>query len=216
MLSTCLPLPTRKRNEDCVTPQYSLCLYLKVHYEELLRQLTIRLRCRDRATDALHDTWLRLHGSREIGPVANPRLYLLRMASNLAIDEWRAESGRGTLVSLDELEEHQQVSPMPGPESSLIGRSLLSVLIYAIELLPRQRRAIFLAARLEEQSLSVVAERFGVTTSKARNELRRAEAHCEQALLGNWAELRQGRNTCVKPPPTMSAGFGWMAEPVGF
>ena len=105
---------------------------------------------------------------------------------------------------------------MPGPESSLIGRSLLSALIYAIELLPRQRRAIFLAARLEEQSLSVVAEHFGVTTSKARNELRRAEAHCEQALLGNWAELRQGRNTCVKPPPTMSAVFGWMAEPVGF
>ncbi|MHC3948549.1 hypothetical protein ACI0FT_03294 [Alcaligenes nematophilus] len=26
---------------------------------------------------------------------------------------------------------------MPGPESSLIGRSLLSVLIYAIELLPK-------------------------------------------------------------------------------
>ncbi|HJE65402.1 sigma factor-like helix-turn-helix DNA-binding protein [Alcaligenes faecalis] len=77
---------------------------------------------------------------------------------------------------------------MPGPESSLIGRSLLSALIYAIELLPRQRRAIFLAARLEEQSLSVVAGRFGVTTSKARNELRRAEAHCEQALLGNWAQ----------------------------
>ncbi len=105
---------------------------------------------------------------------------------------------------------------MPGPESSLIGRSLLSILIYAIELLSRQRRAIFLVARLEEQSLSVLAERFGVTTSKARNELRRAEAHCEQALLGNWTELRQGRKACVTPPPSMAAGFGWMAEPVGF
>lgn len=39
---------------------------------------------------------------------------------------------------------------MPGSEFSLIGRSLLSVLIYVIELLLRQCRAIFLAARLEE------------------------------------------------------------------
>lgn len=78
---------------------------------------------------------------------------------------------------------------MPGPESSLIGRSLLSALIYAIELLPRQRRAIFLAARLEEQSLSVVAERFGVTTSKARNELRRGRGTLRTGAVGELGAI---------------------------
>ncbi|SHH10849.1 sigma-70 region 4 domain-containing protein [Pollutimonas bauzanensis] len=64
-----------------------------------------------------------------------------------------------------------------------MGRSVLSLLIRAIECLPRQRRAIFLAARVEQLSAQEVACRYGVTPAKVRNELRKAHAYCEQELL---------------------------------
>ncbi|CAM5393503.1 RNA polymerase sigma factor [Alcaligenes faecalis] len=215
MMTPCLSQPDRLHTDDCDAPQYALMAYLVAHYEDLLRQMTIRLGCSERATDALHDTWLRLHENRQIGPVASPRSYLLRMAGNLAVDDWRAESGRGLVMPLEELDGHQMLSPSPSPEAHLTARSLLSALVYAIDLLPRQRRAIFVAARLEELSLSEVASRFGVSATKVRNELREAQLHCEQALMGNWSALRRCRHAPRHPPPTISTlTSAWRVEPV--
>ncbi|MFP3616669.1 sigma factor, partial [Paraburkholderia sp. SIMBA_050] len=60
---------------------------LALRYEDLKRRLTWRLGSSELASDALHDTWVHLEDrSEESGPVKSPAAYLMRMATNLALD----------------------------------------------------------------------------------------------------------------------------------
>ena len=70
--------------------------FMLQRYDDLKARLTRRLGCADMASDALQDTWLRLEGQDELGPVDSPGAYLLRMAVNVAVDQQRAENRRLT------------------------------------------------------------------------------------------------------------------------
>ena len=70
--------------------------FMLQRYDDLKARLTRRLGCADMASDALQDTWLRLEGKDELGPVDSPGAYLLRMAVNVAVDQQRAENRRLT------------------------------------------------------------------------------------------------------------------------
>ena len=112
--------------------------FMLQRYDDLKARLTRRLGCADMASDALQDTWLRLEGKDELGPVDSPGAYLLRMAVNVAVDQQRAENRRLTSSEAEAL--LALPDPAPGPAQTAQGREELDTLVRVMgELSERQR-----------------------------------------------------------------------------
>ncbi len=158
----------------------ALRVLLADSYNELKRVLARRLGSTDAASDVLHETYLRLERFDELVPVANPRAYLLRMALNVAYDYQRTESRLVTAVELDEL--WRLGDDSADPETVTAARADLALFRAALSELPPRSQAILLAARVEEVSHEVIAERFGISTRMVQFELRRALRHCAKRL----------------------------------
>src|SRR4051812_4820943 len=72
--------------------------------DELFRHALYRLSDRDKALDAVQDTFLRALDAARAGPdIENLRAFLYRTLRNLIIDEYR----RKKALSLDEMEEEE-------------------------------------------------------------------------------------------------------------
>lgn len=151
---------------------------LTQRYEDLKRRLTWRLGSSDLASEALHDTWVHLEQRNEqSGPVSNPAAYLMRMATNLALDriqrDGRYMNGEEVNALLDEL-----ADPAAEPSRVVAARSDVEALAEVIESMPPRRRAIFLAVRVDNLSNQEAAERFGVSARLIGLELKRAHEYC--------------------------------------
>jgi len=154
--------------------------FLLERYNHLKSLLSRRLGSSDLASDALQDTWLRLESNESTEAVRNPGAYLYRMAFNAAIDKQRAEDRR---LSVGEVETMLDlVSPEPGPAEVAEANSELDALIRAMEKMPRRRRDILLAVRLEGLPQREVAERFGISLRLVELELKRAQEFCAAQL----------------------------------
>ena len=148
--------------------------FMLQRYDDLKARLTRRLGCADMASDALQDTWLRLEGKDELGPVDSPGAYLLRMAVNVAVDQQRAkppahlQRGRG----LARLARPRARSGADGKAARNWTRwcgswaSCPSV------------SAGCCAVRLEGLPQAEVATRMGVSLRTVERELRSAHEHC--------------------------------------
>ncbi len=80
-------------NRTGVTPDTTrahLKNLLLTRYAYLGRQLERFAGSKDDAADALQETWLRLEVMPEVG-LRHGKAYLLRMASNIAVDQFRRE-----------------------------------------------------------------------------------------------------------------------------
>ena len=152
---------------------------LTLRYDDLRRRLTRRLGNAELASDALHDTWLRLQG-KQIEGADSPGAYLFRMAFNVAIDRQRSESRYLTGAEVEDL--LGMADPAPGPADTAQSRSELELLIEAMEELPERRRAILLAVRVEGLTQPETARRFGVSLRLVELELQRAQEFCAARL----------------------------------
>jgi RNA polymerase sigma-70 factor (ECF subfamily) len=102
------------------------------------------------------------------------------MALNVAADR-RAVDGK--FLSGDEIEDLMQIADdSPGPLRVLEGRRELAALQKALDTLTPRRRAIVIAARIEEVPHKEIAERFGISTRMVEKELHAALAHCGDRL----------------------------------
>lgn len=146
-------------------------------YDELKARLTQRLGSADLAGDALQDTWLRLARAEAIGDVRNPGYYLLRVVLNVVQDRKRAERRYLSAVEIESLLNHL-VDDGPDPGRVAEGRSELKALADALAGLPERRRAILLAARLENLPRQEIADRLGVSLRLVSKELRLAHEYC--------------------------------------
>lgn len=151
---------------------------LTQRYDDFKRRLTWRLGSIELASDALHDTWVHLENrNAESGPVKNPAAYLMRIATNLAFDRLQRDK---RYMSADELETlmTEIADPAPGPAQVIGARDEIEMLAKIIDGMPRRRRAIFLAVRVDEMSNQEAAERFGVSPRLVGLELKRAHEYC--------------------------------------
>ncbi|AOY90770.1 RNA polymerase subunit sigma-70 [Cupriavidus sp. USMAA2-4] len=147
-------------------------------YEDLKRRLTWRLGSAELASDALHDTWVQLEARNEQAePVKSPAAYLMRMATNLALDRLQRDR---RYMSAEEMETlmAEIVDPAPGPAQTVAARGEVEALSRLIESMPARRRAIFLAVRVHELSNQEAAVRFGVSPRLVGQELKRAHEYC--------------------------------------
>lgn len=149
-------------------------------YQLLRERLARRLGRTDLACDVLHDTYLRLAQLPEATEVRSGEAYLFRTALNVANS--RAGQERRLLVR-SEVEELLQVRGDGLDPDELAGaREELRALARALESLSPRRRAILLAARVENEPHDQTAARYGISTRMVEKELRFALDHCARAL----------------------------------
>jgi RNA polymerase sigma factor (sigma-70 family) len=151
-------------------------------YGGLKRRLARRFGSVDFASEVLHEAWVRLDRIGE-GPSAgvhNPAAYLYRIALNIAADHKRADQRWLDRSEIELLcwQAEQELDPARIAEA----RSELAALVHALDELPARRRAIFVAARLEELPHKEVAERLGVTVRIVDRELKAALEHFSKVV----------------------------------
>jgi len=149
--------------------------YLEAHYARLHRRLERHLGCADRASECLHDAWLRLGERQPRAELSNPEAYVYRVACNLAMDSLRA---RRRWLGADDAEADADVEVIadgqPGPELIAEARSEVAAVDRAMQRLPRRHQSVLLALRWHEMSRQEVARRHGVSVRKIDTALRQA------------------------------------------
>jgi len=152
-------------------------------YGGLRRRLARRFGSVEFASEVLHDAWLhidRIDQGASAAAIRNPTAYLYRIALNIAADHKRGDQRRLQRSEVDLLcwQAEQELDPARIAEA----RSELRALVVLLDQLPERRRAIFVAARLEELPYQVVAERFGVTARIVDREVKAAFSHFSKVL----------------------------------
>lgn len=156
--------------------------FLVRRYDDLKRRLTVHLGSADLAGEALQETWLRLESSKEgAEPVQYPLSYLMRMATNAALDRMRAEK---RFLSGEEVEQvlSDLSDPAAGPARTFEARSEAERLAAVIQQMPSRRRNILILIRVDEMPRQEVADRLGVSLSLVDRELKRAHEYVVQHM----------------------------------
>jgi RNA polymerase sigma-70 factor (ECF subfamily) len=153
---------------------------LVLRYDDLKRRLTRRFGSSDIAVEALHETWIRLEHLGEIAPVRRPESYLYRIATNLAVDRHRANVRWSDQASLEALlrSDDDQLDP----ERIVLMQSELAAFERVLREVPERRRAIFLAALIDELPYREIASRFGISLRSVEREMSLAFEHCGRRI----------------------------------
>ena len=141
-------------------------------YLKLRNRLMRRFGSADLATEILHETYLRLGAVDSVGVVRNPDAYLYRAALNVAADsrdEERRWVDKATIEATRRRGDYEL-----DPEEIFHAQQEWRRLLAGLDELPARRRAIFLAARLDELPHREIAKRFGVSIDTVDRELKQA------------------------------------------
>lgn len=149
-------------------------------YAQFRKHLHNRLGSEDLANDALHETYLRVENITVQGVIKFPAAYLFRIALNIAEDRRQSDSRLLNIAEIEELYElaDQLADDRSDPLRTLEARAKLDALEGALAELPRRRRAIVMAARVDEITHRDIALRFGISTRTVEKELRAGLEHC--------------------------------------
>lgn len=159
--------------------QMTLRQFLVDGYSDLRRRLVRRLGSAELASEALHETYLRLEGAGD-AVVQRPRDYIFRVALNIARDHTRADKRR---LNYSEVEAMYHVDgAVIDAERQLEARSELAALERAFQQLPPRQRAILIAVRIEGVAHAALANRFGISERMVDKELRHALEYCADQL----------------------------------
>ena len=140
----------------------------------VLRFLRVRGASAEEAEDLLQDLYVKLDGQ-PIGPVAEPRAYLYRMADNLLLDQRRASLRRGRREESWSGHEARVVAPAQvGTDDALIARDHLRQVTAALAALPDRTVEIFRRFRIEGERQKVIAADFDISVSAVEKHLQRA------------------------------------------
>ncbi|MDB5488982.1 MAG: polymerase sigma factor [Reyranella sp.] len=160
--------------------RYSLLQSFAEHRQALTRFLTRRLDNPVLAEDLAHETWLRAANRAGDAVIGNPRSYLFRIASNLAIDHQRHVSQR---IELQATEEAAFVADsQPSPENVVLYRSEFARLVRVIDGLSPRCREIFMLCRFEGLSHAEVAGQLGISRNTVVSHMVKAMTAIEREM----------------------------------
>ncbi len=146
-------------------------------FEENREQLLRYLRAHgagDGAEDLLQDLWLKVSTSVQ-GPIASPRSYLFRAATNLMIDVKRSEAQQQRReVEWSGLTDRLPNSPAndPGAEREVAGRQALEKVQAELQKLPPRALSIFRQHRIDGLTQREIASALGLSASTIESDLR--------------------------------------------
>lgn len=151
------------------------------HHGWLQGWLRRRLGDHERAADIAQDTFLRLLTSGRLPGSGEGRCYLVQIARNLVIDQWRRQ--RIEQAYLD------NIAALPEPETpSLETRAMIVETLMQIDAMldsmPGKVREAFLLSQFEGLTYVQIAERLQVSASSVQKYMLRAIQACYQVLYG--------------------------------
>ncbi len=159
----------------------TLAQAVETYYEELKAFIARRTGSAGTAADVVQETWLRAAVTEPAAPIVNPRAYLYRMASHIAVDHLRRDAGQAaSLRDAPGLE--TLVDPHPNPEEAAIARQELALLAQAVQELPDKCRMVFVLYRGQGLSMRQVAETMGISEKTVEKHIARAMLHCRRRL----------------------------------
>jgi RNA polymerase sigma factor (sigma-70 family) len=120
-----------------------------------------RLGSDDLAQESLHETWLQLARSDGTRSVLQPDSYLFGIALNMAAGLKRAETRHASRMEIEAAIDFADETA--GPAEIVEARFNLMELERAIQELPARRRAILLAARIQDTPIQTIADSLGLS-----------------------------------------------------
>ncbi|MGE0629086.1 MAG: RNA polymerase sigma factor [Hyphomicrobiaceae bacterium] len=153
------------------------------HAKEIARALRRRGFSEDTAADLTQDAFVRLLtlSSEEGAAPANQRAYLHRISYNLGIDYRRREA----LLQRVELTDEafgRIADPAPSAEVVVYNKQRLAATRAAIRELPERTRTAFELHRLDGLTITEVAERLDLSTTRTWTLIRDAYRHIKRRL----------------------------------
>lgn len=125
------------------------------------------------AEDLLQMLWLRIQRVGDNLPIHNGRAYLYRLASNLAVDQARADARIERLQAEARLILYGDDST-PDVEQAFLAREELERVMVAAEHLPEPTRTVFWLNRMKDVPLREVAVMLGVSRTTVEKHIKRA------------------------------------------
>ena len=150
------------------------------HRSELLHFLRGRLKNDADAQDVLQEVYLKT-SKLEAKEVSNPKAYIYKIASNLAIDYQRSSSNYGRLRNRLE-QEGLSGEPAPTPERACEAERRLQILQDVISALPDKCRRAFIMHRFGRKKVAEIAAELGVGKNSVEKYIIRAKRECYQAI----------------------------------
>ncbi|MEM9439387.1 MAG: sigma-70 family RNA polymerase sigma factor [Pseudomonadota bacterium] len=145
------------------------------YHSWLVKRLTHRLGCREKAADLAQDTFLRLLGVPARTHPRRPKALLGTIARGLVIDSLRrAMLERLYLESLARLPEVRAQSS----EEIVAAVETLNRISRVLDGLGQRPRAVFLLARIDGLSYPLIANRLNVSLSTVEKDMALALRHC--------------------------------------
>lgn len=141
----------------------------------LVRYLTRQLKCRQTAEDLVQEVYLAIPKARPILPVRDPRAFLFRIASNLAINRAKQEQRRRALREANASILWTAVDEVT-PERQLLGEQALARVSAAIDLLPERTRQILAWRRIDGLTNREIAARLSISDTAVEKHMRNAMA----------------------------------------
>jgi RNA polymerase sigma factor (sigma-70 family) len=161
----------------CSGHQVMLRDCLVEHYDRLHRRLLHHLGCPDKATECLHDAWLRLGDMTAAATIQCPEAYVYRVACNLAMDRLRSNRHWQYMDDTDSQLEYL-ADKSPGPDCIAEARSDVEAMVLAVQRLPHRHQAILFALRIDEMTRHEVAATHGISLRQVDTVLRQALDYC--------------------------------------
>jgi RNA polymerase sigma factor (sigma-70 family) len=156
-------------------------VYLR-QWNALRSRLSRRTGSREIAEEALQETWLKLARLSDEAAIHDRQAFILRVASNIAIDLLRREHRHSSRCVSDESLLDAVIDAYPDPEAVAIDRDNLRRLVEALAILPVKPRTALLMSRCDGLRHCDIAERLGVSESMVARYLAQALRHCRDHL----------------------------------
>lgn len=167
--------PSRK--EQAITRMY------QTHRQDILLHLLAMVKNRAIAEELLQDTFVRLSKVPGIEVIRQPKAFLTKVATNLALDYLRQQKTTPTLESDEMFEE--LVSAQPEQLETLIKERRLDLLKQAISQLPERSKQALMLARFKEMTLKEVAREMDISQTMVEKHLKTALQKCRSALTSD-------------------------------
>lgn len=143
----------------------------RAYWSKLLKLVTRRTRRRSDAEDLLHSAYIRLEQYRSGHVVDNPSAFLLRTATNIAIDSRRHER---RWLPCDDNQYVQRPDDAPLQDEVLAARARLVRVKEGLARLTPRTREIFLMHRLQNMKYREIAVHLGISQSAVEKHIAKA------------------------------------------
>ena len=154
---------------------------IQQYHNELKSYLVLHNHSPDIAEDILQDAFIRLVKANPGSEIKNPRAFLYKIVSNLAIDYHRKHNRQQSRYA-DESELAELTDQSPSLEHQIYTQEQLVFLKQAISELPPKCRQVFIMHKLKSYPYSKIMQALNISESTVLKHMVKAMKHCRKRM----------------------------------